>query len=566
MSALRQRPPDRAAAADAGLLYGSDTLPAVLRRPAFAVLVGLALVAPSFVWLSLDRSVWPWDPAWYGQVSAELWATLRLHPGSWFNAMADAFGAKPPAIAWLGQFFVPFGYRLDAVGPFLLLSVVLCEAATLSLVFATGRRIGGTLTGAVAALAAAAAPLAVATSHEYLVEPLQGLSVAWLLYVMVAAQRRRVSLTLAQLAGAVALGLLAKLSSPFYMIVPAITTLVIAYRSMGALEIRKWWRTPSVVASILIAGLLSIGDLAWYIVNWASARAHADTIGSTLYGPNESFTTKLSWWIPHFDQAVFLPVVDWIALGAVVAALLVALIRRSGTGFIPLAAIGASLGSIVVVITLLALHPVNEIRYTMPLVPCIAVLLATLVSLANWRPLLIALAIVLGAEFGLVTAQSFGARFAARSYPSVLAPGAPSFANHLEKVVRQTCPVSANGQINVVGGDFPFLNGNTLTYLAASAFDLHGRRCYYTPLGYAEQNPDTAWQRVLSFKPPFYISLDYEDMRNLPAQYASMVRGNDPFNTIDQAIFRRVVQSPHFTVMRGSRRDGLVVFRGNWQS
>src|SRR5262249_18006994 len=92
------------------------------RRQVHPVLVGLALVIPSVAWISLDRSIWPWDPSWYGQVSVDLWATLRASPRVWPEAMTHAFGLKPPTIAWLGQFFVPFGRAVGGTEVALLLS------------------------------------------------------------------------------------------------------------------------------------------------------------------------------------------------------------------------------------------------------------------------------------------------------------------------------------------------------------------------------------------------------------------------------------------------------------
>ena len=44
------------------------------------VLVAVVLVLPSVVWIAIDRSIWPWDPSWYGEVSIDLWATLRTDP------------------------------------------------------------------------------------------------------------------------------------------------------------------------------------------------------------------------------------------------------------------------------------------------------------------------------------------------------------------------------------------------------------------------------------------------------------------------------------------------------
>src|SRR5438132_10486575 len=92
------------------------------------VLFGLALVGFSFVWIGLDRSVWPWDPAWYGEVSLELYSAMRLHT-YWLASMANAFGQKAPGIAWLGQFFVPLRGVVGSTERALLVSIVLTPAA-----------------------------------------------------------------------------------------------------------------------------------------------------------------------------------------------------------------------------------------------------------------------------------------------------------------------------------------------------------------------------------------------------------------------------------------------------
>jgi 4-amino-4-deoxy-L-arabinose transferase-like glycosyltransferase len=143
-----------------------------------AVVVGILLVAPSLIWIFRDHSVWPWDPAWYGQVSVDLWSTLRLHPAKWSSAMVHAFGAKPPGIAWLGQLFVPFGYKFGNVRASLLLSSVACQIATVALLFAAGRKLtGSAVAGLATALLVAAGPLFVSMSHEFFAEPMQTLSI-----------------------------------------------------------------------------------------------------------------------------------------------------------------------------------------------------------------------------------------------------------------------------------------------------------------------------------------------------------------------------------------------------
>src|SRR5262249_19716640 len=150
---------------------------------------------------SLDHSVWPWDPAWYGEVSVDLWAKLRGDPASWPEALRHAFGLKPPAIAWLGEFFVPFGGLVGRDSVALLLSVIACQAGSVGLVFASLRRLTTELAAGFGALLVAASPLFVSMSHEYFAEAIQTFSVALMLYVLAAAASRRAALTLSQLPG-----------------------------------------------------------------------------------------------------------------------------------------------------------------------------------------------------------------------------------------------------------------------------------------------------------------------------------------------------------------------------
>jgi hypothetical protein len=128
--------------------------------------------------------------------------------------------------------------------------------------------------------------------------------------------------------------------------------------------------------------------------------------------------------------------------------------------------------------------------------------------------------------------------------------------------VTQTCTDVTATRTSIVGGEYPWLNHNTLTFLAHQRFAESGRRCTYTALGYAEQNPEAAWERVRATKPPFYISVDYGNARNpLPEPQASAVARVDAFNQVNVEIFDRVARSPDFEPVPESRTRGLVIFR-----
>src|SRR5207245_1537567 len=118
--------------------------------------------------------------------------------------------------AWLGQFFVPLGSIVGRDSVALLLSVVACQVASLGLVYAALRSLADDAAAFLGTLLVGASPLFVAMSHEYFAEPIQTLAVAWLLFILAGADHRRAALTIAQLPGVLAMGMLAKLSSPLY--------------------------------------------------------------------------------------------------------------------------------------------------------------------------------------------------------------------------------------------------------------------------------------------------------------------------------------------------------------
>jgi hypothetical protein len=98
--------------------------------------------------------------------------------------------------------------------------------------------------------------------------------------------------------------------------------------------------------------------------------------------------------------------------------------------------------------------------------------------------------------------------------------------------------------------------------LAFERYAERGRRCYYTPLGYAESDPSVAWRRFQKINPPFYVSVDYGNAGNpLGVDQARAALRRNAFNRINLEIFNRVRHSRDFALVPGSRQDGFVVFR-----
>ena len=71
-----------------------------------ACTVIIATLLSQMIYIFLDKSVWPFDPAWYGEVSLSLSVALKGSLHNWIHEMVHAFGTKAPLIAWIGQFLV----------------------------------------------------------------------------------------------------------------------------------------------------------------------------------------------------------------------------------------------------------------------------------------------------------------------------------------------------------------------------------------------------------------------------------------------------------------------------
>jgi hypothetical protein len=532
------------------------------------LLVGVGLTLPAWVWIARDRSVWPWDPAWYGEVSVDLWASLRLTTRLWPQAMDHAFAIKPPALAWLGQLFVPIGHALGSIRIALLSSIVIYSALTVALTYLAARRLcrGDRAAALVAALCVAGAPLFVSLGHEYFAEPLQTMTVAWVLLIAVSAAEWPPALTGTQLVAAGAFGLLVKLSTPAYIAAPAAAALILAalfgWRSSGGLG----WRDLRVAVSAILAFGLLIGCIAWYRVNLQAALDHAELAAADtgLYGSQRGLGTELHEWLKRLEAASFLPYFIVVAVVATAAAAVRAAQTRPRPSLPVLLPLVACAVTVLGLILVFARQANDDPRFLAALIPLIALPLAAAVHAARSVVVTAALAGLLALQLAFATAGSFGAAPSAFRYDRITKPQRHSLEPTLRDMVRRTCPAAASGRINIVGAEYPWLNGNTLSLIASEEFALAGRQCQYTPLGYAEKSVDAAWNRVLALNPQYYLALDYGNPANrLPADLEVQATRPDAFNQVNLGVYHRALQSGRFAPVSGTRRKGLVVLRAS---
>jgi hypothetical protein len=214
------------------------------------------------------------------------------------------------------------------------------------------------------------------------------------------------------------------------------------------------------------------------------------------------------------------------------------------------------------VLVLFANQPNEDARFLLPLVPFVAVAVAIAVSRPP-RILAVSAVLLLSLQFALVTLQSFGAVPIERmTYYRLAAPQRdPSLRHELERLVDTTCTASSAGRLSIVGAEHPWFNANTLSMIASARNSSVERKCYYTSLGYAEADASRAWDRVVTFNPPFFLTIDYGSTENrlMPSLRPDASRA-DAFNRVNRAVLERVRAASAFAVIPSSRRNGFVVF------
>ncbi len=519
------------------------------------------LLLPSLHWLWRDVAVWPWDPAYYGMESVDLWHALTHDFSAWPAQMINAFGAKAPGIAWFGQFFVLIGGALGKTVEFgLLLSVLLVQAASLILTYRFLSILSGrTAIAWVGVVFMAAAPLFIAMSHQFFVEPMQLFSVTLFYWLAASSNRmRRFDIAL-YLVLAFSFAMLAKITSPLYCALPGCITLY------DFLKARK--KSPPLpvggrLALGLTAGLLLCGVIGWYAHNYGAIREFAAQASSgdvaLNYGHRGRLSSKLGFWLDCLQQNNGLVWV-LIVIGLLIMAgsgLSIAAARRKRSIIFDRfdwVALAALLHNVAILI-LFSLSINEDNRYLLPLLPSLTVMVAWGVArmpvkyeCASW----LAVAVLL-VQWGLVHAQAHGYIKPLPHIAYWIIPVQRDDARMRtdEKIIAATCAPDTAERMNIVGVELPWLNANTIGFYNSKAMLQSGPHCNYTWLGYAETDTTKAWQRLKSLNIAYYIALAPD-----PAEKP------DAFNLVSLPILQKIQKDRLFKPVAFASSSGVMLFR-----
>ena len=505
------------------------------------------LIAPSALWVIIDKAVWQWDPAWYGEVSASLFFLLRRQTAEWPNAMLSAFATKPPGIAWLGQFFVPLQHITGSVDDALMLMIILIQWVTLVLTYRTVRDLAPHSPAAplAACVFVAAAPLFVGMSHKFFVEPLQTMAVAWIMLIAIRADQLNGWIIVGHVVAAAALAMMAKITSPLYVVAPAILVIYALFQKRySSWSLSRRQRRLGLYPVLAIGVIMAVPTMLWYARNWGAvfgkSQSAAYGAGGEMWGHGRPLFDKLVYWLgamhSSFAPSLFLlPVAVVVVVGAV----------RMCRGRDPQTSrhrVVAIMAATQLLFTLVVFTSSRneEPRFLLPLIPYLALLIGMGVSALRWRGASVLIVVLLLMQYGIVYAQTFSL-IPSNTSVSVWIQRYPAMPDEqeavmLDSIVESTCSEETAWRYNIVGVELPWLNANTLSFHVAKRMLDTGYRCFYTSVGYRQDSVDRAWERIQTFKIAHFVTVD-PDVYRIP---------ENGHNVVSVPVLERVASSVDF--------------------
>lgn len=545
-----------------------NRLPGLLQYN-WILLVILIVMLPSIYWIGSDHHIWPWDQAWYGEVSVDLWFKLTQRFSEWWPAMVAAFNIKAPGVAWIGQFFTPLGQAMGSIEAGLLCSLIATQIGTLLFAWKIADEIAPKkgLVACASVLIFASAPLFVAMSHQYVTEPLQLFGVTYFYFLATRGYRMPRVLLLGNLMIAASIALLAKATSPIYCVLPGLIATCALFQKRDAknkasgMEVFwEWFCLSSGLALCALCGK-------WYAVNIEGVREQvklAMSLEVTVhYGRAGTFFQKLPIWFAALQCSFGMP---WVIIGVLIlcgVGIAASRIRARGivqpcdAGRAPLNLLAiASVIHILWVISLCAMNYNEENRYLLPLLPAVAIIYLWFIAKIRFPWLLAGIVALFSYQWVVVCVQALGFSHADPriSYWVIPFDRNRTMARELARIVHRTSNANTNLRYSIVGMELPWLNANSFSFFAAKQELKSGVRCYCTSLSYGAKEMDLEWKRFNEIKPEYFISL--EESVQPPPNF---------LNELSIPVLKRIRDDADFIQEPYASKFGVVLFRRNHQ-
>lgn len=477
--------------------------------------------------------------------------------------MLDGLDIKPPGIVWLGQFFVGIHNFLGSVESSLLLSILITQFVLLYVIVKIGRAMcpGQGWVAAIGALFAAGTQLFVGLSHQFFVEPLQAVAVAWAFYLAEKSPEWPKPRTIIHLAAVLILGALSKATTPMYCFFPLGYAAVQVLRHPPAIrDFASEMKVRSSLAIILVFGVLGVLGGEWYFRHLADVwrHVHDSSTGDVAlhYGYRDTIFNKLVIWSKLLRDSFLAPWLSWAFLAALLLGPVRAMLPKSplaGKRYPQVAPI-AWLSILQVVLLLFTFSSAITVdsRYMYALLPPLATIFMQFCAMVprNGLMVLVLLCLVQWVSVN-ATAEFQEIRF--RDQSEWLKP-LQRDGTRYEEVARAAHFVSQGAEHNdVVAVEEPWLNANSLAFFASKDRLVTGVPTYFVSLGYAQTDPVAAFRRIDEYHARYVITLAE------PTQNASP----DFLNQTALPVLMRIRHDNRFVQMPFASRSGLVIFQVN---
>ncbi len=475
-------------------------------------LAAALLILPSVVYVALDQSVWPWDPASYGEHALSLY--LKLLHGHWLYAMFHISGPHAPGIEWLGQWLIPLERWTGSTERALLLLTLFCQAATIALLWATLRELtGGALLPTIAGcLFVAAAPIYVGLSTKFFVEPMQLAAVTGLLWTAAGSTRLPRTTTLLALLLWGSAAMLAKITTPLYCFVPAAAAIWNLRRPPTQPDLARGSTMPSLLLGSVGLALAAM-VAAWYQVNFRALLDFAAMASSSstaeLYGHRASFLVKVAGWFQ--DAGPCFTRWDLGIAFTIIAAASAALTRfhpapRATAG--PLLSAAALLAGIQIaaIVGVISLNVNEDARFSYAVLPYAGVVIAWLISRISPPAFGVACVGLLAFQYANVHALALGLL----DDPSLCQVNPvernPRKREALASLVATIADSRSDGRKVFVDVELPWLNQNACRFEARKQSRSTGAMPVFAGFGFDLLDADEAWKAILVSHPVLVIA------------------------------------------------------------
>jgi hypothetical protein len=467
---------------------------------------------------------------------------------------------KPPGIVWLGQFFVPLRGIFVSTETALLFSILLTQFAMLVVLFQIGQRMSpqSRLIPWAGVLFAAGSQLFVGLSHQFFIEPLQALAVAWCFYIALRAPDWPKPRIAVHLTSALVLGLLAKATTPLYCLMPCVYCGYVLVRKPSDWNFVTEWRSMASRTLILVFGLLGILGGLWYLHNLHSVwqHIHDASFGDIAlnYGWRDSVFHKLIVWSRLLKQSFLDPYLSWVWVAAILVGGGLAIYRRTSVSskdrpHVQLVAVLSAI-QVGLLLFIFSLNIAVDPRYMYALLPCVIILMMQICVFVPRKALLALMALAV-AQWVLINRVSFGLTDRLANQAQWLLPVQTNSSQYeeLSRVIDLTS--DAGEHYNIVGVEVPWLNANSAEFFSAKERLRTGAHSYYTSLGYAEKDPNSAMHRIEEFQTRYLITLS-EQYQTTPPDFV---------NIVSLPVLERVRRDSRFTQDAFTSNSGLLLFQ-----